>query len=260
MPEENQNQEPKTLEELSDYFARIDGIDRRLDNYSRAVRSDNDELLGETQEGLARYILGPNADRVDVNNLERQFVNPGFTNKKAGRAIGATIAEIAEDYQERFDEILDSLTDAFNRDLEGAGSKEEAYRNISYAFQKALRKKVLKNVLRGPSGEPIGLEALTQEDANLKAAQRLALLTGDNLNYVDPVSTPEHETRLEYRFLLDSLGIVEEKKEGEGDKSKYSYSINKDKLKVLLRSPYVGAILYAAKTLKEEAAQQKEAA
>lgn len=204
MTEENQNQEPRTLEDLASYFGRIDGIYRLQDTYNELIKSNADpKIRAGVVQNLARFVVGPDAEPFDYQNELRQYVNPEAANIRASEALSTAASRIEKDYESRIDEIVEAIVGKLNKSLKGSKEKPEALEKIAYAFYPALRS----------TGK---LRNLTKDEANTSAAVRLMRRSGARTTFVDPTSTPGYEQNLLYRLLADEF--LDEKEDKEGKK------------------------------------------
>lgn len=234
---ETENQ-AKTLEELSGYFDRIDGLSGRVRGYNDAVKIGVDSrILGSMETDLAHFVLGDREiNHTDYQNELRQYRNPQAINIRVNESMRSTVGSIAGDYKARLDEIVDAITAKLNGELKEAKSKSDAYRMIEYALRRALRES-------DPVSDQL-LGQMTQDEANRNAALRLEQKSGARTTFVDPTGNSGEESSLNYRIIADGkYGIVEEKKDGD----KVTYCVNKEAIKKLAENPMAGAILYAAK-------------
>ena len=239
MAEENQNQ-PKTLEELAGYFDRITGIYGHLDRYNNLVKSGGDpKQRAGVMQGLAGVIVGQDAEHVDYQNELRQYIHPEAVNVRASEAISTAAKGIGSDYKARLDEIIKSITEKLNANLKGVKDKPQALEKIAYAFYPALRS----------AG---ALRTLSKEDANNSAALRLRGRSGASTTFVDPTSEPGYEQSLQYRLIANEF--LNEKEDKEGEKT---YSINEGKLKNLIKENIlIGSILYNAQSAEEAESEE----
>lgn len=241
MAEETQTQEPRTLEELANYFGRIYEIHRLSDTYNELVKSGaGPKQRAGVMQGLAKFVVGPGADPIDYQNELRQYIHPEAVNIRASEALATTTNEIREDYKARIDEIVDAIVSKLGKSLEGVEGKPEALEKVAYAFYPALRS---AGVLR----------TLSKDEANSSAADRLRSRSGARTTFVDPTSNPEYEQSLQYRLIANEF-LIEEK----GEEGKKIYSINKGKLKdVIKENILIGSILYNAQPPKEKEAEEE---
>ena len=244
MTEENQK-EPKTLEELAGYFGRIDGIYRYLDSYNDLVKSGADpNQRARFMQGLARSVVGPDTEHVDYQNELRQYVHPEAANVRASEAVSTTAGRIKKDYEARIDEIVEAIVAKLNKSLEGAKEKHEALEKIAYAFYPALRSKG-------------ALRTLNKDEANKAAASRLMRRSGALTTFVEPTSEPGYEQSLQYRLLANEFLNEKEDKGDKGEKT-YTYAINEGRLKELIKeNVLIGSILYTAEEPKAEQSEDK---
>jgi hypothetical protein len=237
MAEEN-NQEPKTLEEITGSLDRIDGINRKLKAYNDAVQANVDpkERASLIQE-LASFVHGYKAEEHGYDSDERKrfeaemkeyAIGSDAVNTRVGETLGTTFGRIAQDYKARIDEMAGAIVEKYNKSMEGAKDKVMAYLSIAYGFFSAF-----------------GGNKLTQEGANESFLARLANYSGAQTNFADHRGDIDSETTFGYRFTIDRLELV---KENIGEDGNVTYSLDKEKIKSLIEgNPVVGATLYTAK-------------